>query len=119
MLEGKTRGYKNHPQLIRFKTHPEPLKAISFYLYEVYQEARSRGYNFDLSKVHHDGNTQTIPATSGQLDFEIRHLLKKLEKRSKKDYDFLIALENVAPHPLFEIGKGNIEDWEKGSKSAD
>ncbi|AGL50273.1 pyrimidine dimer DNA glycosylase/endonuclease V [Thermotoga maritima] len=35
VLEGKTRGYRNHPQLERFKNHSEPLKAINAYLFEV------------------------------------------------------------------------------------
>jgi len=33
VLEGKTKGYRNHPQLIRFKEQPDPLSAINAYLY--------------------------------------------------------------------------------------
>ncbi len=116
VLEGKTKGYKNHPQLNRFKTHPEPFRATAYYLNEVYQEARARGYNFDLTKINQDGVTLPIQTTSGQLDFELEHLLSKLEKRSKKYYEFLLGFENVVSHPLFEIVPGYIEDWEKGSK---
>jgi hypothetical protein len=116
VLEGKTKGYKNHPQLNRFKTHPEPLRAIGYYLHEVYQEAKARGYNFDGSKINHDGVTIPIKTTSGQLDFELEHLLGKLEKRNKKCFDVLIECEGIAPHPLFEIVPGYMEDWEKGSK---
>jgi len=32
VLEGKTKGYKNHPQLNRFKIYSKPLEAINFYL---------------------------------------------------------------------------------------
>ena len=32
VLSGKTRGYRNHPQLERFRNHPAPLSAISLYL---------------------------------------------------------------------------------------
>jgi hypothetical protein len=116
VLEEKTKGYKNHPQLERFKIHPEPLRAIAYYLNEVYQEAKARGYKFDISKINHDGVTSPIQTTSGQLDFEVKHLLSKLEKRSKKNFDLLVESENIAPHPLFEIVPGDIEDWEKGSK---
>jgi hypothetical protein len=115
VLQGNTKGYKNHPQLDRFKTHPEPLKAITSYLYPVYLEAKARGYNFDLSKINLDGVAHPIQTTSGQLDFEVEHLRKKLKKRSKKDYESFRVLKNVDPHPLFEIIPGEIEDWEKNS----
>ena len=32
VLEGKTKGYKNHPQLERFKNCQYPLEAINSYL---------------------------------------------------------------------------------------
>jgi hypothetical protein len=116
VLEGKTKGYKDHPQLDRFKTHPEPLLAIANYLIEVYQEAKARGYKFDGSKINCNGIAPPIQSTSGQLDFEIKHLLGKLEKRSRMHFDDLVEIEHVAPHPLFEIVPGDIEDWEKGTK---
>jgi len=36
VLEGKTKGYKNHTQLERFKNYKDPLKAIESFLYFVY-----------------------------------------------------------------------------------
>ena len=78
VLRGTTKGYKNHPQLDRFKTHPKPLMAIAYYLYEVSEEATRRGYIFDTSKIGLTGNTPAIQTTSGQLEFENRHLLNKL-----------------------------------------
>ena len=39
VLAGKTRGYKNHPQLERFKAHPHPPQAIAAYLVSVWEEA--------------------------------------------------------------------------------
>lgn len=36
VLEGKTRGYRHHPQLIRFRKHPDPLAAINAYLMVVW-----------------------------------------------------------------------------------
>jgi len=114
VLRGTTKGYKNHPQLSRFKMHPKPLMAIAHYLYEVSEEAKRRGYNFDESKVDFKGDTQEIRTTSGQLEFEKRHLLRKLKKRSKEDYKVFINLDNIDPHPLFRIIPGEIEDWEKG-----
>jgi hypothetical protein len=116
VLEDKTKGYKNHPQLKRFRIHPEPLQAIAYYLHEVYLEAKARGYNFDRSKFNHDVTPSSIQISSGQLDFEVKHLLSKLEERSKKHFDLLVESENIAPHPLFEIVPGDVEDWEKGTK---
>jgi hypothetical protein len=31
VLLGQTKGYRNHPQLNRFKAHPDPLAAIAAY----------------------------------------------------------------------------------------
>lgn len=50
--EGNTPcGYQNHPQLQRFKNHPEPSTALVYYLSKVHLEACRRGYNFDPSKL--------------------------------------------------------------------
>ena len=42
VLEGKTKGYKNHPQLNRFKALQNPANAINAYLAEIYHEAERR-----------------------------------------------------------------------------
>ena len=39
VLQNKTKGYRNHPQLNRFKNHSEPLEAINYYLSIVFKEA--------------------------------------------------------------------------------
>jgi hypothetical protein len=51
VLRGMTRGYRHHPQLIRFSAHQSPRAAISAYLGAIQQEAAMRGYNFHRSKV--------------------------------------------------------------------
>jgi hypothetical protein len=116
VLRGTTKGYKNHPQLARFKIHPKPRRAIAYYLYEVSEEAKRRGYHFDESKIDGKGKAQEIRTTRGQLEFEIAHLLRKLKKRSIEDYNVLVNIENIDPHPLFCIIPGEMEDWEKGKK---
>ena len=50
VLKGETKGYKNHPQLIRFKNHENPLAAINTYLLNVYRESERRFYNFNRKK---------------------------------------------------------------------
>jgi hypothetical protein len=51
VLNGFTNGYKNHPQLFRFKSCSKPLKAIVTYLFYIKQEADNRGYSFSNSKI--------------------------------------------------------------------
>ena len=55
VLREETRGYRQHPQLERFKRHPTPLAAIARYLQAVQAEATRRGYAFDVNKIRsHD-----------------------------------------------------------------
>lgn len=51
VIENKTKGYRNHPQLIRFKKVNDPVDAINCYLSEIHKEAIKRKYNFDKSKI--------------------------------------------------------------------
>ena len=115
VLQGRTRGYRNHPQLTRFKQHPSPLHAIAFYLSMIHEEATKRGYHFDSTKFDSNKRPQLIPAKSGQLDFEFRHLQEKLRRRSQVDYTALLKVTQIESHPLFQIVPGKIEAWEKGA----
>lgn len=112
VLLGKTKGYKNHPQLNRFKACKNPLNAIDQYLAEVYHEATKRGYSFDKSKINMKFKKQVLPVTDGQLAYELEHLKKKLKVRDIKKSEEVKKLTIVKTHPLFKISKGNIEDWE-------
>lgn len=118
VLEGKTRGYKNHPQLFRFKEIKNPIEGINQYLTYVYAEAIERDYNFDKSKIAWEFIPQILSLNSGQLDFERLHLLNKLKTRDNKKYRELLKVKEPEPNPLFEIIYGGIEQWEKtdGSK---
>ena len=51
VLSGKTSGYKNHPQLIRFRESGKPVRAIGVYLKGIHMEAARRGYAFDRRKI--------------------------------------------------------------------
>ena len=42
VLKGETTGYKNHPQLDRFKNLPNPLISIDTYLMQVFKESERR-----------------------------------------------------------------------------
>ena len=51
VLRGLTRGYTNHPQLIRFRAHPRPLEAVAAYLSGLADEADTRGYSFNRALI--------------------------------------------------------------------
>ncbi len=112
VLEGKTTGYKNHPQLIRFKNSDNPLQVINQYLSVVYQESLTRGYHFNKAKFSIDFSPRTLTVTQGQIEYEKQHLFKKLKIRDFNKYNELISQKDIEPHPLFKIIEGEIEEWE-------
>lgn len=112
VLEGNTKGYKNHPQLIRFKNAENPIQLINQYLSVVFQESLKRGYHFNQDKFKIDFQPQKLTVTQGQLNFEMQHLLKKLKNRDPHKYQEVINNKNRVPHPIFEVIEGTIEVWE-------
>jgi hypothetical protein len=112
VLEGKTIGYRNHPQLDRFKQAKKPVEAINQYLSEIYLESRKRDYKFDIRKINWHFKKNKLTVTSGQIDFEIKHLLNKLKSRDVKKYEELRTKSTFDIHPLFKLVRGDIEDWE-------
>ncbi|MGH2566577.1 MAG: pyrimidine dimer DNA glycosylase/endonuclease V [Ginsengibacter sp.] len=109
VLEGKTKGYRNHPQLERFKKLNDPLDAINFYLSSVYEEALKRKYNFDTTKFNETKKTILITVTHQQVEYEFQHLLLKLKSRDKKIYDAIKNSSAIEPHPVFTIVQGPVE----------
>ena len=51
VLAGKTKGYRNHSQLIRFRNSKKALEYIDAYLLGLYLESIDRAYNFDKTKI--------------------------------------------------------------------
>ena len=84
VLEGKTKGYKNHPQLKRFKAVKNPVEVIDQYLSEIYIEASNRNFNFDKQKINWDFTKVKMNVMVGQLNYEVSHLLNKLKIRDIK-----------------------------------
>ncbi|WP_019139978.1 pyrimidine dimer DNA glycosylase/endonuclease V [Noviherbaspirillum massiliense] len=113
VLRGETRGYRHHPQLERFRAHPDPVQAINAYLCAVHAEASTRGYAFDRSKIEPCDAVSPIEVTTGQLACEWAHLLSKLAVRSPECYARLATHENPLCHPLFVIRPGPVEPWER------
>lgn len=113
VLGGKTKGYTNHPQLLRFKNYNNPIKAIDSYLFWIYKEAQKRGYHFNAEKINEELLIAIIPVTTGQLEYEIDHLLKKVYSRNLNFYDRLLDDKNkIICHPVFYCVEGDVEQWE-------
>jgi hypothetical protein len=112
VLLGETKGYRYHPQLTRFKNHPDPLAAIAAYLQGVLHEAERRGYHFDASKILRKGTKAKIRVTDGQVAYELTHLRKKLKVRDQAALKKLAQTELPLEHPLFTVVNGEVEDWE-------
>lgn len=114
VLENKTTGYKNHPQLKRFKEQKNPIKSIDNYLAHIFDEATKRNYKFskrDLKKCN-----KKINVTSKQIEFEFNHLKQKLKNRDLKKFNELKNTKEIETHPSFSKTIGSIEDWERHSE---
>ncbi|MDD2916239.1 MAG: pyrimidine dimer DNA glycosylase/endonuclease V [Candidatus Gracilibacteria bacterium] len=111
VLQNRTKGYKNHPQLIRFRAHPNPIGAIGYYLSEIVTEATKRGYVFDASKIEKCYPVQDIAVTTGQISYEKSHLRRKLLVRNPERIP-LLESSPIRLHPSFSLIEGEIEDWE-------
>lgn len=113
VLLGNTKGYKNHPQLERFKLEENPEYAIDYYLKFVWMEANIRAYHFNEDKFESSYTNPKIKVTNGQIDFERKHLLSKLKLRDKIRYDEIENITKLELHPIFTMVEGDIEYWEK------
>ena len=113
VLRGDTKGYRQHPQLERFKLHPAPLEALALYLQAVQAQAEARGYRFDKSKIGSVGEPHALVVTAGQLEYEWSHLMRKLQLRSPGLHQTLSRVQAVEPHPLFQVCAGEVEAWER------
>lgn len=111
VLLGETRGYRFHPQLDRFRATTNPIGAIGAYLAAIAAEAGYRGYRFDVSKIRKPRSSISIPVTTGQLEYEKRHLMRKLRMR---DPARARALRSAAlqAHPMLRVIEGKVESWE-------
>ena len=112
VLSGNTKGYRHHPQLHRFIASSNPLGAGASYLRVVAQEAKSRNYKFDNGKICNRRLNRRLQVTSGQIEYEYQHLLRKLKLRDRKTYLSLKSVDNIEAHPLFHVHDGDIEEWE-------
>jgi hypothetical protein len=112
VLRGATRGYRNHPQLIRFRETSRPVACLDTYLSIVFDEADRRGYAFDRSKLGRGRVRVKVTATRDQLDFEWAHLRRKLRTRARK-VSAPDRSTSPSAHPLFQLVRGPVAVWER------
>lgn len=112
VLAGRTRGYRQHPQLLRFMALPDPVAGIGCYLHHVATEAAVRGYRFDTGRIISSDQSLKMAVTDGQLQFEWTHLLRKLGERDPERWRTQRDL-SPRPHPMFTVVAGPIESWER------
>lgn len=122
VLAGRTTGYRSHPQLRRFAATPDPVAVVGAYLAVVADEADSRGYRYDRSRILRvpvEGTdwSGSLTVSRGQILHEWQHLTGKLARRSP---DWLTAVSpkspahacTVDPHPVFRVVEGPVAEWE-------
>ncbi len=128
VLEGRTRGYRNHPQLIRFRASSAPAECAVRYLEAVANEADRRGYRFDRERIAANRAAAVppkpaerppvpprIPVAEGQIAYEAALLLHKLRERDNARAD---ALERemrtgIELNPAFAPVSGDAAEWER------
>ncbi|MEM3382675.1 MAG: pyrimidine dimer DNA glycosylase/endonuclease V [Nitrososphaerales archaeon] len=105
VLEGKTKGYKNHPRLKIFKEYQKPIDLINAYLFQIFLEANIRGYSFDSSKIEPLNLKEAVSIKKEQLKDEFLFLMEKLKTRDKRKFEELKSLElnSIAPNPVFRV----------------
>ena len=113
VLTGTTKGYRHHPQLVRFHAQSEPLAAIATFLVGIADEAKRRGYHFDATRISRPRFTGQIPETTGQLLYEWGHLKAKLQARAPQIRRQFRGIAKPEAHPLFRIVPGEVKDWER------
>jgi len=116
VVKGQTRGYRHHPQLLRFTRCQDPVHTLERYLLSVYDEASARGYSFDRSKLAVEpagrSSRSRLTVAQGQVALEWQHLLRKLHHRDRARW-VRQRSEAPTPHPLFRIISGPIASWER------
>jgi hypothetical protein len=115
VLQGRTRGYRHHPQLERFRAHPRPVQAVESYLCGILAESDRRGYAFDAGKIRAKTSVPRIPVTTGQVSYEWKWLKLKLRMRSPDWYRAETLKKSPLVHPLFRIHPGPVEGWERAA----
>ena len=115
VLHGRTVGYREHPELDRFKDHESPKGIMFEYLQSIFHESLHRKYQFDWSRVIEQTSVRELPRIPVPLDrikFEWEHSSSKLKQRSAAVYqrnldlvsrDGTTVYRDVVCNPIFEV----------------
>ena len=101
VLRGLTRGYTNHPQLIRFRAHPQPLEAVAPYLSGLADEADARGYSFNRALIG-AGEDDAGEHIAGKNDAD-KSCADKADKNSADKEENTYASVALIPVPLGQL----------------
>ena len=80
-------------------------------MWGVSEEAYARGYAFNSSKIALELTTISLFVTRGQLEFEWKHLRRKLRVRDPARYRNL-SKARLKSHPMLRVIAGDIAPWE-------
>ncbi|MBN2202875.1 MAG: hypothetical protein JW700_01680 [Candidatus Aenigmarchaeota archaeon] len=105
VLEGKTVGYRHHPQLDRFRTHKNPPVAVNTYLLYVFMESQKRCYKFNNKKIKNKHTRKRIFVDEKIIFDEMDVLKTKLKVRDHKRYDILMKVKRPELNPIFLYSK--------------
>jgi Pyrimidine dimer DNA glycosylase len=118
VIRAQTRGYRDHPQLDRFRSRALARSTINAYLAVVHSEAAARGYAFDKQKIGPLRSVQSISTTTEQILYEWEHLMAKLSVRNQVLHRRWRTVRVPQCHPLFTPVPGLIEPWERIGRGA-
>lgn len=119
VLEGRTKGYRFHPQLERFRKAGDPLALMGRFLSGLADEAERRGYRFDRGKIHGLDREAPgpVPVAEGQIAYEFALLRAKLAARAPgklREIDRALGEEGeIRIGGSFCRGPGGVEEWER------
>ena len=101
VLKGKTKGWKHHPQLNKFKTHENPSVAVNTYLLYILRESEKRCYKFNKKKIEKKHTRTKIRVRRKEILEEFSVLKKKLKVRDPKRYKKLLKIRKPELNPMF------------------
>ncbi len=105
VLKGKTKGWRNHPQLNKFKTHKNPVTAVNTYLLYVFEESEKRCYKFNKRKIEKSFTKKKITTPKKEIISDLEDLKNKLKKRDPKRYREIVKINKIEVNPIFIINK--------------
>lgn len=123
VLEGRTKGYRRHPQLERFRKAGDALALMGRFLSGLADEAERRGYRFDRGKIGGLDREapEPVPVAEGQIAYEFALLRAKLAARDPatlRDIDRAFWEEGaIRICGAFLRIPGGIEEWERVKKT--